>query len=239
MRRYLLLAPLLALALALALTPSAASAADSHAPRGARGDWLPPSEWVMSSWMPFDEARLYDVLHTDRDELATWLNDRRTLGAFAEQHGYSSRAGLVEQLLAPRLRTVSAANKRRLRSRAMDMLTQAHLARHVMFHIFHTPAIPRHALEIFGMSPAAYRKLRDQGSSPQLIAAQGGKSLKASTAALASILVRRGDQAVRVGAMSRRQADALLAHQAAGLDKYMVTHYRTSAQQAAFACRLH
>ncbi|MEY2443326.1 MAG: hypothetical protein QOJ46_2752 [bacterium] len=235
MRRYLLLATLLVLALA----PGAASAADSHAPRGARGDWLPSSEWVMSSWMPFDEARLYAVLDTDRDELAGWLNDRRTLGAFAEKHGYSSRADLVEKLLSPRLRGTSAANKRRLRSRAMDMLTQAHLARHVMFHIYHTPAIPRHAQEIFGMSPAAYRKLRDEGSSPQLIAAAGGMSLKESTAALDSILVRRGDQAVRVGAMSRRQADALHAHQAAGLDQYMVRHYRTSAQQAAFACRLH
>ena len=54
-------------------------------PKGARGDWLPSSEWVMSSWMPFDEARLYSVLGTDRGELATWLNDHRTLGAFAQR----------------------------------------------------------------------------------------------------------------------------------------------------------
>jgi hypothetical protein len=235
MRRHLLPLTLLL----LALVPSAASATDSHAPNGARADWLPSSEWVMSSWLPFDEARLYDVLDTDRAELATWLNDRRTLGAFAAKRGHSSRSQLVETLLAPRLRTASAANKRRLRSRATDMLTQPHLARHVMFHIFHTPAIPRHAQDIFGLSPAAYRKLRDQGSTPQLIAAQGAKTLKQSTAALASILVRRSDQAVRIGAMSRRQADALLAHQAAGLDRYMLTHYRTTAQQAAFACRLH
>jgi hypothetical protein len=230
---------LLATLVLLALTPAVASAADSHAPAGARGDWLPKSEWVMSSWLPFDEARLYEVLGTDRTELATWLNDRRTLGAFAAKHGHASRTKLVETLLAPRLRTASAANKRLLRSRAMDMLTQAHLARHVMFHIFHTPAIPRHAREIFGMSPAAYRTLRDHGATPQTIAAQGGKSLKQSTAALASILVRRSDQAVRSGAMSRRQADALLAHQAAGLDRYMLTHYRTTAQQAVFACSLH
>jgi hypothetical protein len=51
--------------------------------------------------------------------------------------------------------------------------------------------------------------------------------------------VRRGDQAVRTGAMSRRQANALLAHQDAGLDRYMRTRYRTPSQQAAFACRLH
>ena len=83
----------------------------------------------MSSWLPFDEARLYDVLGTDRGELATWLNDHRTLGAFAAKHGYASKAKLVETLLAPRLRTASPAMARRLRSRASDMLTQAHLAR--------------------------------------------------------------------------------------------------------------
>lgn len=53
----------------------------------------------------------------------------------------------------------------------MDMVTQAHLARHVMFHIYHRPAIPRHAQEIFGIAPKAYRALRDSGWSPERIAA--------------------------------------------------------------------
>jgi hypothetical protein len=236
MRRPLLLATLLAV---LALTPAAASGADSHAPAAARADWLPPSEWVMSSWLPFDEARLYDVLDTDRAELAGWLNDRRTLGAFAAKRGHASRPELVETLLAPRMRGASATTKRRLRARAMDMLTQAHLARHVLFHIFHTPAIPRHAQEIFGMTPRAYRTLRDSGWTPVAIAAKGGMPAQRSADALRSILVRRGDQAVRAGAMSRRQADTLLALQDAGLPGYMARHYRTTAQQATFACSLH
>jgi hypothetical protein len=235
MPRRLLIATLLALAL---LPAAAAGAADSHAPKGARGDWLPSSEWVMSSWLPFDEARLYDVLHTDRAELATWLNDHRTLGAFAAKHGYANRANLAQTLLAPRLRTASPAMARTLRSRTTDMLTQAHLARHVLFHIYHTPAIPRHAQEIFGMSSQAYRKLRDSGWSPQRIAAKGGLSLATSRAALRDILVRRDDQAARIGAMSRRQADALLAHQDAGLGAYMTRRYRTPAQQVAFVCHL-
>jgi hypothetical protein len=229
---------LLSTLIALALSPAAASAADSHAPKGARGDWLPRSEWVMSSWLPFDEARLYDVLGTDRAQLATWLNDRRTLGAFAADHGHASKRELVETLLAPRLLTASPAARRRLRSRAMDMLTQAHLARHVIFHIYHTPAIPRHAQDIFGLSPQRYRTLRDSGWSPNRIAAQGRRSADRARAALRSILVRRGDQAVRSGAMSRRQADALLAHQDAGLGPYMQRRYRTQAQQAAFVCHL-
>jgi len=224
----------------LALVPTtAAPAADSHAPKGARGDWLPTSEWVMSSWLPFDEARLYDVLDTNRAEMATWLNDSRTLGQFAAEHGLRDRRELADTLIAPRLRTASAAMKRTLRSRTMDMVTQAHLARHVMFHIYHTPAIPRHAREIFGISSQAYRTLRDSGWSPQRIADKGGMSAARSRAALRDILVRRDDQAVRIGAMSRRQADALLAHQDDGLTAYMTRHYRTPAQQVAFVCRPH
>jgi hypothetical protein len=228
---------LLTTLLVLAVSPSAARAADSHAPAGARGDWLPRSEWVMSSWMPFDEARLYDVLHTSRAELAAWLNDERTLGQFAARRGHRDRRRLADALVAPRLRTATPAMRRTLRSRALDMLTQAHLARHVMFHIFHTPAIPRHARAIFGMNPHAYRVLRDSGYSPQRIAAEGGRTLKQSRAALRSVLARRDAQAVRAGAMSRRQAAALLAHQEAGLGAYMHRRYRTPAQQAAFVCR--
>jgi hypothetical protein len=223
----------------LALLPSTAAAADSHAPKSARGDWLPRSEWVMSSWLPFDEARLYEVLGTDRPELAAWLNDRRTLGQFAAKHGYRDRHALAAKLLAPRLHGLRAAMKRRLRSRALDMLTQAHLARHVLFHIYHTPAVPRHAPAIFGMSPARYRTLRDSGLSPLLIAAHGGMSLTASREALRRILRKRDGQGARSGAMSARQADALFAHQAAGLDAYMQRRYRTPAQQVAFVCKLH
>lgn len=234
MPRRLLVATLLILALA---PVASAAAADSHAPKGARGDWLPASEWVMSSWLPFDEARLYALLDTDRDEMRTWLNDRRTLGQFAAARGYKSQRRLAERLVAPRLRTASAAMRRTLRARAIELVTQPHLARHVMFHIYHTPAIARHAREIFGMAPNAYRTLRDSGWTPLRIAAAGHRSSAASAVALRGILVRRDDQAVRVGAMSRRQADALLAHQDAGLDRYMRTRYRTPAQQVRFACR--
>jgi hypothetical protein len=45
------------LAFAAVLVPMA-GAADTNAPKGARLDWLPTDTWVMSGWMPFDEARL-------------------------------------------------------------------------------------------------------------------------------------------------------------------------------------
>jgi hypothetical protein len=223
----------------VALVPGSAAAADTHAPRGARGDWLPPSEWVMSGWLPFDEARLYDVLGTSRAELARWLDDRRTLAQFAAAHGYRNRAALTDKLLAPRRHDASPAMRRRLRSRALDMLTQAHLARHVLFHVFHTPAIPRHAQAIFGMGPQRYRRLRDGGLSPQRIAAQGGIGLTRSREALRAVLRARDNQGARSGAMSARQADALFAHQEADLDAYMHRRYRTPAQQVAFVCKLH
>lgn len=218
--------------------PATAQAVDTNAPKGARGDWLPRSEWVMSSWLPFDEQRLYDVLDTDRAELADWLDDRRTLGQLARARGHRSMSTLARTLLAPRLRTASPAMARRLRSRTTDMLTQAHLARHVVFHIYHTPAIPRHAQKIFGMSPLRYRKLRDSGMSPQGIAARGGRSAAQAREALRVLLRRRADQAARSGAMSVAQAAALSAHQEAGLGAYMVRRYRTPAQQVAFVCRL-
>ena len=208
------------------------------ATKGARGDWLPRSEWVMSSWTPFDEARPYSLLDTDRKHVAAWLDDRRTLGQFAAKHGYRDQRAFAEKLVAPRLRTASAAMKRTLRQRSRDMLSQAHLARHVLFHIYHTPAIPRHAQEIFGMSPQRYRAMRDTGTTPMMIAARGGRTLAAATEALRTILAKRDDQGVRAGAMSRRQAQALFAEQQAGLRAYMLRHYRTTAQQAAFACRL-
>ena len=222
----------------LAAFPTVADAADTHAPRGARGDWLPRSEWVMSSWLPFDEARLYALVGTDRAELGSWLNDRRTLGQLAAKHGLRDRRALADRLVAPRLRTASPTMKRLLRQRSRDMLSQAHLARHVLFHIYHTPAIPRHAREIFGLGPQRYRRLRDSGTTPIMIAALGGKTPAASREALLTILAKRDDQGIRSGAMSSRQARTLFAHQQAGIDAYLRRHYRTPAQQIAFACRL-
>lgn len=51
MRRFL---PLLVLLLLAA--PASANGADSHAPHGARLDWLPTDTWVMSGWLPYDES---------------------------------------------------------------------------------------------------------------------------------------------------------------------------------------
>ncbi|HWT92572.1 MAG TPA: hypothetical protein VN238_06220, partial [Solirubrobacteraceae bacterium] len=177
-RLLLCLLTLLALALPAASASAAAvpRSADSHAPAGARLDWLPSSEWVMSSWLPYDEARLYDLAKTSRAELSTWLNDRRSIGELARQHGVTSLRKLADDLLAPRLRGLSGKQRRVLRDRALSTLTQPHLGNHVMFHVFHTPAIASDARRIFGVRAATFRTLRSQGRSPVQIGAAGGRN---------------------------------------------------------------
>src|SRR3954470_21154430 len=143
MERMKTLRPLLALlaALVLAAVPATAHAADSHAPHGARGDWLPADEWVMSQWLPYDQATLDHLLHTNREELASWLDDHRTLGALARKRGFRSQRALAKRLGAPRGGHLGPGLRPALERRAPDPLTQAHLARHVLFHIYHSPAI--------------------------------------------------------------------------------------------------
>ncbi len=236
MRSRLLLSLLTVLALAAAHVPMA-GAADTNAPKGARLDWLPTDAWVMSGWMPFDESRLDAVLKTDHDELVSWLNDRRTLMALARKHGVrASTARLAHTLVAPRLAHVRPAMRPVLERRARTMLTQAHLSRHVIFHVFHTPAIPRNARAIFGLSPARFRTLRNRAMTPLAIGARGGRSAAHVQGALWALLVARAERGVRVGAMSRTEAGHLLAEQKAQLPVYVARAFRTPEQQVAFLC---
>jgi hypothetical protein len=226
---------------ALAAVPVVAHATDSHAPKGARGDWLPADEWAMSQWLPYDEATLDHLLHTNRDELASWLDDRRTLGALARERGFRSQRALAERLVAGRGGHMSPALRRTLERRALDTLTQAHLARHVLFHIYHSPAVATAAPRLFGMSAARYRRLRDTGLSPGRIAAAGGRTPAQLRAALLVLFRERGARAVRIGAMSARQARTLYAEQAGTVDAFMARPYRTTNQQrdyAALVCHL-
>lgn len=227
MRRLLLLPLLLALAL---LAPGAAHAADSHAPKGARLDWLPKSEWVMSSWLPFDEARLHQLVHTDRDELRAWLDDHRTILQLARAHGVDDDATTLARKLVTRKRLFAA-------GRARDVLTQAHLSRHVLFHVFHTPAIPDGARAVFGVTPRTFRRLRDSGMSPTAIALRGGRTVAEVKPRLLDLLARRGRAAARSGAMSPAQAAALLDVQREEVDAYLSHRFRTPGQQVAFLCR--
>jgi signal transduction histidine kinase len=224
---------------ALLLVPAAAHAADSHAPHGARLDWLPRDEWVMSGWLPYDEARLYDLVHSDRAEVDAWLDDHRTLGQLARSRGWTSQRTLAHALVAPRLKVLRPALRSVLERRALETLTQGHLSNHVIFHVFHTPAIADHARTIFGLRPETFRHLRDGGLSPATIAQRGGRTRAGAQTRIAQLLKARGQRAVSLGAMSRAQAKALYAEQMANLSAFMAHTYRTPSQQVSFLCRPH
>ena len=229
---------LLAAALLLAAVP-AARATDSHAPKGARADWLPDSEWVMSSWLPYDETRLEQLLHTDRGELFHWLDDRRSLGALARERGWPSARRLAWQLLLPRRRSVSPAQLRLLRMRALATLTQPHLARHVLFHVFHTPAIPAAAQQLLGITPSRFRELRSSGASPLRMATTSGKAAEQLTSGLDALLVVRARRAEQTRSSTPEQASRLLQLQRESLQSFLAHTYRTPDEQLTFACSLH
>lgn len=222
----------------LALSPPA-FATDSHAPKGARPDWLPNSEWVMSSWLPYDETRLDALLQTNRTELSHWLDDRRSLAALGQRRGWPSAKALSRELLRPRAGTVSAAVMRRLQRRTLATLTQPHLARHVFFHIFHTPAIANDAPALLDMTPAQFRALRATGASPLRMASIAGRSPDLLTGELDALLVARARRAIATGASTADQAGRLLQLQREALPEFLAHTYRTPQEQFTFACSLH
>jgi signal transduction histidine kinase len=126
-----------------------------------------------------------------------------------------------------------------LERRALETLTQGHLSNHVIFHVFHTPAIADHARTIFGLRPATFRQLRNSGLSPATIAQRGGRTRAGAQTRIAQLLKARGQRAVSLGAMSRAQARALYAEQMANLAAFMSHTYRTPSQQVSFLCRAH
>ena len=179
------------------------------------------------------------LTHTDRGQVDAWLDDHRSLGQLARRHGWTSQRKLAHALVAPRLKAVRPAMRPVLERRALDTLTQPHMANHVIFHVFHTPAIGDHAPTIFGMKPATFRSLRDSGLSPARIAERGGRTRAGAQRRIAAVLKARGQKAVRLGAMSARQARALYAEQMAALPAFMSHAYRTPAEQVSFLCRPH
>ena len=203
------------------------------------GHRRPLGALVGSAWLPYDEARLYELVHTDRAEVDAWLDDHRTLGQLARTRGWTSQRKLAHALVAPRLKGVRPAMRGVLTRRALETLTQGHLSNHVIFHVFHTPAIADHARTIFGLRPATFRRLRDSGLSPTTIAQRGGRTRAGAQARLAKVLEARGQRGVKLGAMSRAQAKALYAEQMASLPAFMAHTYRTPSQQVSFLCRPH
>lgn len=204
-----------------------AGARDSHAPAGAPDRWLPDDEWVMSGWSPIDETRLQQLTGIDREELKRWLDNRRSLGRLVRTHGVRDLRAFGITLTAPqcaarRPRQVSC---RELRRRVADMLSQPHLARHVLFHLYHSHALTLHTQWIFGLSRAEFIAARARGESPLQIATSGGIDEVTLTARLNRFFRLRDERGAREGAQTEQQAALQAARQRADMSFYIHKPY--------------
>jgi Tol biopolymer transport system component len=210
---------------ALALAPAAAGAAAPHspddlAPPDAPAHWLPPEPWIYNHWLPYDEARLYRVLHITRDGLWQQLrDDHRTLAGLAARHGWPDPRRLAVRLVASR--RVGPARRAELERRAVRTITQGHLAQHLFFHSLHQFAIPSAAPDIFGVTDAAFRALRRQELSPLAIGRVHGRSPGRIEGAAIAVLRERIAAGVRGGDLSRAQARILLRPQLTQLPRWL------------------
>ncbi len=218
MRRALVLA---LVALGLVVPVAGGASADSLAPRTAPPHWLPPEAWVYNHWLPFDEARLYRALGTDRAGVWRQLrDDRHTLAELVvarDEKPETVAAGLVE----PWRGTVSPARLATLQDRALRILTQGHLAQHVLFHSLHQFAIPSAASRVFGVPDTEFRAIRRTELSPLEIAALHGRSPGDVLRMCRQILRDRVAAGVAGRAMTAAQGRILLRRQFAQLPRWL------------------
>ena len=202
--------------------PIVTHSADSDAPANAPAHWLPPEAWVYNHWLPFDEARLYRLLGITRVGLWQQLrDDRRTLAQLAARHGWPDPRRLAAALVAPEAARVGAHRAGVLRARALQTITQGHLAQHVFFHSLHQFGIASEAPEIFGVGDMEFRRLRRAELSPLAVARLHGRSPGQVEALAIAVLRERADTGVRGGAMPRAQADRLLRRQLSQLPRWL------------------
>jgi hypothetical protein len=191
---------IVAVAAFAAASPNA-TAHDSLAPQGAPHRWLPVEEWVFRHWVPFDERALTRALRLRGHELRAYLyNDHHTLAALARRRGIGLN-DLVAKLLEPWGASVSQRERAVLRDHTVRLLTQGHLAQHVLFHSFHTVGLEAATRRLFGVTHTRFRALRRQRNPPLAIARRHGIPERTVTYGLGQVF--RANQAAGV---SRHQA---------------------------------
>lgn len=198
-----------------AVAASAALAHDSHAPPGAAHRWLPDEDWVMSHWVPFDEARLYDELGVGEPRVFDWLlNDHRTIADLAGRRGVRLH-GLAGRLLANRRPHVTDRQYRILLRRANDLLTQGHLAQHTLFHLYHGTGMagPKELQSWFGVSLSEWRRLRLDRLTPNQIARRHDRDPAHVRDLAVAMLVDMAGDGVEHHATDRTEARLMLARQ--------------------------
>jgi hypothetical protein len=194
-----------------------ACAHDSLAPPDARHNWLPHEDWSAYHWSPFDELRLTRLLGISHRALYDYQSDdHRTLAELAGARGIRP-VQLREELLEPWKGRVPVARLRVLRNHTSRMLTQGHLAQHMFWHPFHSPAFMRDAdaaaRDLFGVSVQAYRQMRRKGMTEVQIAAVGGHTARQLRGTIIRHLEMESRMGVALRMTPRSQAAWMLARQ--------------------------
>ena len=202
---------------------AAAKSNDSLAPPDAPPHWLPPEPWVYNHWIPYDEGRLYALLHVTREQLWQQLrDDHRNVADLARRHGWRDPQRLAAALVAPWRGRVGSERLSVLRGRALRTITQGHLAQHLFFHSLHQFAIPSAAPRIFGVSDAGFRDIRRRLElSPLTIARLHGRSPARVEEMSVAVLRDRVRAGVAGHAMTAHQGRILLARQITQLPRWL------------------
>ena len=213
------LATLVASASASASTPPA----DSLAPRGAQHNWLPKEGWVWMHWLPFEESELAAALGTDAAGIRRHLtDDTHVLATLARRRGWRVKP-LARHLTRRFDGRVAPKRLAALRYRAERMLTQGHLAQHVLYHTFHGPGVPAHALPLFGITRDLFLAARQAGLSPAEIARRGGRDPATVRAGIVRLLVDEARQGVRTRSQTKAQSLRMLARQRSSLNCWIAS----------------
>jgi Tol biopolymer transport system component len=195
---------------------------DSDAPANAPAHWLPPFAWVYNHWLPYDETRLYSLVHITRNQLWDQLrNDHNTLAQLAAKHGWKDPVKLAAALVAPERAKWGAARAAVLQSRALQTITQGHLAQHLFFHSLHQFAIASEAPDIFGVTDVEFRALRRAELSPLAIGRLHGRSPGEVEAMCIAVLRERARTGVEGKAMTPAQANRILSRQISQLPRWL------------------
>ena len=200
--------------LALLVLAPAAQARDSLAPPGSPDQWLPREDWVYRHWLPFDAAAAARELRVSPDQLEALLfDDRRTLVALGRAQGLDPGA-VRDRLVAPALEGVTDPERvARLRSRAWRVMTQGHLAQHLLYHPYHGVDVRQNTRALFGLTRSEYYRGRLRGRTPLQLATQGGTGAGGLATALGRLFTIDRDEGLRLQVTSATAADERVARQ--------------------------
>jgi hypothetical protein len=189
-------------------------ARDTHAPDGARDRWLPCESWVMFHWVPFDQARLWEITGIKKLEFRHYIadDDNHTLGQLIRKHGEDPDA-VTAELMEQWRGKVGPDKFAELERRTNELMTQGHLSQHVFFHYFHDPLLALNSSRIFNLPAGDFHRARLRGYGPSEIAIRGGVPVRQAVRRAMTVMRRNQNSAVKSGQTSRAQADSFIRQQ--------------------------